>query len=105
MEVEEANEQQPDNLMEFTVQNVKNPNSPWFWLIMDDDDDDVFMLEEDDDESDLKVHYGRGNAKSGARRPYILYQPSTIYQRVCFLFPKLHSLKRLVTLFIHIVKT
>ena len=72
-------DEKKQNIHELNISNILNPKSVWFYVFFD-DDDEVAM------NNDLNIvtgTCGRGNAKSGKRRPYILYQPSTIYERVC----------------------
>lgn len=80
MELDAKDEEGNDDLMEFNERNVFNPQSPWFHLLFDDDEDEKKLC-------DIKItrnaeYIGRGNARQGFRRPYILYHPSAVYERV-----------------------
>ena len=77
MEVDANAEDSKTDILEFNAQNLANPKSPWFWAITMDDDDT-----EDESSDDGYETYGRGNAKSGKRNPYVLYKPSTVYSKV-----------------------
>ena len=70
-----------DAKFELTFRNITDIQSPLFWAICDDDDD--WLLMKKIKESNAKQEYvGKGNARAGFRRPYVLYQPSDIYQRI-----------------------
>ena len=56
--------------------------------IEDDDEEDHKMNElvsEQPKSVELQPMYGRGNAKSGERRPYLLYSSSIVVERVMLL--------------------
>lgn len=82
MDVDESkdNDGEEVDLLDFKVDNMLNPRSPWFHIIFDDDEEEEKLLNVKMIDKPPKV--GRGNARSGSRRPYILYHPSSIYERV-----------------------
>lgn len=80
MEVDETKD--ADILASGDLDVVMNPKNPIFWMLIDDDDDQKICNQIIQKRRAQKPKFGRGNAASGKRKPYILYQPSTIYQRV-----------------------
>ena len=66
---------------DFSISSLFDISSPWFHLLVDDTSIIMRDLLWEDDEFDFLDSFdapGRGNAKSGQRTPYYLYQPSNI---------------------------
>lgn len=62
------------------TQNLTEEAACLLMALCDDDDDNTELIQK---LQRIANKPGRGNAKAGKRRPYILYPPSDVFERVC----------------------